>query len=724
MSDCMSPRSVSNAARTAMLLAVVSLVLSVAPARAQGVGPNVVLPTTRPRTNLQIVGGGMQVPWQVSLHPATNYVAIGQCLTLYIDLIDASGKDIPRNPSGQRVSIADFDWTASGNAAVGKYNGPSAWAVCACPAAVVGSTIHVMATYPAVSLPDKLKVPGLAFQSYIELPVTPAQGTNSPAGCDNVLVTTTVATSVPGGAAPPTVVSGGHIPLQTPPASTGTPTTVTPAAGSPATVTPPATVTAPPSAVAQGRVPVVGSPIAVAPTQGRTPSQAAIVPMNPKRFSAMQTGDGSVTLSWEPVPGVAFYQLWGAGLPNTGVTVAFGSVSTVTGVPAGLQTWTVGSYYMPGLVSTPASDFTKTQLQITASVAAGPSPPVPTSAPPAATTSAPPAATTNYRVIATGFRVLHQTKDDFFSRDGHGDEVYGGFMTFHYDRTTSKLVDQDLRRTNVIGERGYDGLDFGERLIAGVGQLADRATGVDVAVKNSRIQGGTATQDGGLAQNDVFPAVADPSQTYGAAPTNNTFPFLVWQGSLTNAKDAVVILPTLWEFDGFPDGFNKWHQSEQSNVTQIWSDAGVQQAVAGTQLALITPSGTLETSFGLHMTAGGIFEMAIIGMGPIAALTTGSYDRPIGVGMHGVGGTGGAASGPVLPRRAIVITREIMEATLAKLATYNPATVLPGVFSIPGAAPAVLPTPPPGTIAVQLFESPAEDLQGMYILYLKVERMP
>jgi hypothetical protein len=744
----MGSRSVRNAvrniARMAMLLAAVSLVLCVAPARAQGVGPNVVLPTTRPRTNLQIVGGGMQVPWQVSLHPATNYVAIGQCLPLYIDLLDASGKDIPRNPSGGRVTIADFDWTASGNAAVGKYDGPNSWAVCACPAAAVGSTIHVMATYPAVSLPDKSKVPGLAFQSYIELPVTPAHGTNSPVGCDNVLVTTTVAISVPGGGAPPTVVSGGHNPLQTPPASTGTPTTatpatgtpstgtptaVTPATGTPAAVTPPATVAALPSTVVRTGVPIVGGPVALAPPAGRDPSQAAIVPVNPARFTAVQAGPAMVVLTWDPVPGVAYYQVWGAGLPNTGVTVSAGTAQVVNNVPMGAQSWSVGSYYMPGPVSTPASAFSKTQLQVTASVVTGPSPPSGTAYPPGGgqttvPTNTAPAATTNYRVIATGFRVLHQTKDDFLSRDGHGDEVYGGFMTFHYDRTTSQLVDQDLRRTNVIGERGYDGLDFGERLLAGVGQISNRLTGSDAAVKNSRIQGGTATQDGGLAQYDVFPAVADPSQTYGVAPTNNTFPFLVWQGALTNAKDAVVILPTLWEFDGIPDGFNKWHQSEQSNVIQIWSDPAVQQAVAGTQLGLITPSGTLETSFGLHMTAGGIFELAMIGFGPIAALTAGSYDRPIGVGMHGVGGTGGIASGPVLPRRAIVITREILEATLAKLATYNPATVAPGVFAIYGAPPVVLPAPPPGTIAVQLFESPADDLQGMYILYLKVERMP
>lgn len=57
--------------------------------------------------------------------------------------------------------------------------------------------------------------------------------------------------------------------------------------------------------------------------------------------------------------------------------------------------------------------------------------------------------------------------------------------------------------------------------------------------------------------------------------------------------------------------------------------------------------------------------------------------------------TGGALSGPVLPRRAIVITREIMEATLAKLATYNPGSAAPGVFAIYGANPVVLPSPPP-----------------------------
>lgn len=56
-----------------------------------------------------------------------------------------------------------------------------------------------------------------------------------------------------------------------------------------------------------------------------------------------------------------------------------------------------------------------------------------------AVTAAPSAAQTTgqYRIIATGFRVLHETKDDILSRDGHGDEVYRGFAMFHFDRSAT-----------------------------------------------------------------------------------------------------------------------------------------------------------------------------------------------------------------------------------------------------------------------------------------------
>jgi hypothetical protein len=675
----------------------------------------------RPPTSILPLGG-MQVPWTVSIQPATNFVPIGNCLAVYIDLFDAAKKDIPRNPTGQRVSIADFDWTATGNAAVGKYNGPNSWSVCACPGAAVGSTVHVMATYPAAMLPEKAKVPGLAFQSYIELPVAKAPGTNVPAGCDNVLVTTTVATSVPGGQSPPPGPRG-QGPFTNPPSGgTGTIPT-TPAA-------PVGGTTPPPSGGPLGQVPYQATPLPItSPPLELAP--AKVTPANPKRFSASQTGDGMVSLQWMPVPGVAYYQLWGPGLPSGGVTVSSGTSQVATGVPMGLQTWTVGSFYMPGAVSTPASAFTRAQLQVSPSVVTTPAPltgvaytpppePVSTSAP------APPpspdpdpdpasarAASGFYRVVATGFRVLHQTKDDFLSRDGHGDEIYGGFMTFHYDRQTSKLLhNPDYSATQIIGEGGYDGYSFN----------ADGT--VPHVIPHGRLRGGTAAPDGGFAQNDVFPAVADPSQRYGVAPTRSTFPFLIFAGELTDGHDAVIIEPTLWEADGSHDGYVKWGNYEATTALQIWSDGGVQSAVSGTQLGLISPSGSLETSFGPHFDAGQAFGLALAPIiGPVMLLNSGSYDRPIGSFINGISGLRGVAAGPVLPRRAIVITREIVEAALTRLATYNPATVAPSVFPIYGAPPVVLPVPPPGTIAVQLFETPVDDLQGMYILYVKVERV-
>jgi hypothetical protein len=63
-----------------------------------------------------------------------------------------------------------------------------------------------------------------------------------------------------------------------------------------------------------------------------------------------------------------------------------------------------------------------------------------------------------------------------------------------------------------------------------------------------------------------------------------------------------------------------------------------------------------------------------------------------------------------------------VESTLATQSSWVPPA--PALIAIPGANPVFVPAVPPGTIGVQLFEAPLEDLQGMYLMYIQVERVP
>lgn len=719
-----------------MIRRAITLLLAASVAGAQTTSrTGVAVVDPKPMTSMQVFGGA-QIPWTVAINPSANRLTIGTCQAVYIDLKDASGKETPRNPTGARVSIADFDWTATspqGDAVVGVYAGANSWSVCACQAAVVSTPVTVTATYPAVSINPKAVVDGLRFKSYITLPLGPPKGTSNPVGCD-ALVTTTVAISVPPGA--PTAA-----PPQAAPVAIGSASANAPAPGNSGNAARPTgvVITGSPSTSKVTWQPVVGaasyqvgrshqaspeccrnsvsgltSPVwndntfplsgvyvyeivAVFPNGQRTSTTVNYTrpePLNPTGLTATPTGQGAVKLSWIPVPDVSYYQVWGPGLPNTGVSATGASLS-VTGVPAGSQSWTVGSFYAPpppanssfnlgGLaaiapapVSTASSMFPKVSLTMSGAVASAP-----------ATASDPTSG--HYRVIANGFRVLHETKDDMFSRDGKGDEVYGAFLMFHYDRRTDNLLDQDLRRTKVIG---------------------------DVNNLPGRIQGGRSSAAGGFQAGDVFPNVVDPSKRY-SAPTDQSFPLLIWDGQLTDGLDAVILLPTLWEYDGHADGYEKWFQSELAEAPRIYSDPSVKRAMAGTELALISPPGELVTSVGPGVSAESAFEILISPPG-LVALLSGSYDRPIGVRAT-------FQSVPIVPRRAIVITREIIEAALKRNATGLASAVTPSsLLNVPG----LVNNPnngglPYGTLAIPLFDAPSDDLQGQYVLYIQVERVP
>jgi hypothetical protein len=370
--------------------------------------------------------------------------------------------------------------------------------------------------------------------------------------------------------------------------------------------------------------------------------------VNPSGLTALQTGDGQVKLAWQPVSGVSYYLVFGPGSSFGGVKVGVtGSPSyAVTGAPSGPQVWNVASYYDPdppsasgsvgpNAMSTPAAQFPIVRLTVTAPVVRAPPPP-------------PGKAAAVYQVVATGFRVNHETLDDLLSRDGKGDEVYAAFMISQFNRKTGGQVGNVLAAATLVHG--------------------------DVNNQVGRIQAGTASSAGGLKSGDTFP-VGDPSLRYGRPVSGETFPFLVWRGPLVATQDAVIILSTMWEDDGIPDvllgdPFIRWQQDEVSAMPRTWSDVAVQQALTATRLALVTP-----TSGGASM----VFALR--------------NDRPIGL----------QRSVPLmtLPRWAIVLTREMLESA----------------FASAGGASTV-------KMEIPFVDAPGPDLQGSYVLYIEVERLP
>lgn len=383
---------------------------------------------------------GSAAPWAVTIAPALTAIPIGGCSAIHIDLRDASGKESPRNPSGQLISLADFDMTvsaAAGGTVAGQYDGASSFSACGCQGSAVGALATITATYPARLLADRARVPGVAFQSSISVPLSAARGANNPGACTTTSTTVASAAGAPvttmqPTAAPPTAAAPSGAPgairgqpvavaPTTPPAS-GQPGTVQgpvqapgKIAGAPAGVAtkagaPPTglTVTGTPASATLAWQPVAGVASYVVirkqanapPAQqtvsasntgifdgGLTPATAYTYTVralqadgsegaadvsfttppavNPSGFTAAQTGDGQVQLTWQKVPGAAYYVVLGPGSINGGVRVADSITTfTVSGVPIGSREFLVGSYYEPGPISTVATAFPKATVNV------------------------------------------------------------------------------------------------------------------------------------------------------------------------------------------------------------------------------------------------------------------------------------------------------------------------------------------------------------------------
>ena len=273
------------------------------------------------------------------------------------------------------------------------------------------------------------------------------------------------------------------------------------------------------------------------------------------------TAEGSVGIWWKPVDKATGYRIFGPGQPATGKLVR-SNIDTLTGVPAGNQTFVVSPEYLAPLPNAPKSSVALMVYRRSA----------------------------RYRVTINGFRVNEQTVDDPFQLDGKGDEIYIAAQVLRYQIGPSlqnySYRDMSVVRTPVYGDvNGFTG----------------------------RIQAGSASARGGIVKGDVVPAnAASPS----ANPSPTQLPLLVWDGVLTFRQEALIVIPTVWEYDGKSEMYGYWLQN--------WVD----KATTGMRLSnylirdqLANP--TLVQGF-IYKTVDDHFGSSLGDNGP-------GHDRPVGL---------------------------------------------------------------------------------------------
>jgi microsomal dipeptidase-like Zn-dependent dipeptidase len=288
-------------------------------------------------------------PWTVTLTSAQVAIPIGTCGAISIDLRDSSGKSQPRNPAGVLISLADFDMTATGSAVAGQYSGAANWSVCGCQAGTVGSLATITASYPSGGLAAAARVPGVAFRSTMTIPLAKALGSSDPPACSAAKAGTIAGQPAPN-TAPATPVATQPVPIIT---------TIAPV---PVTVQPVTTqpVTTQPVAVAPGSQPIGTAPVT---TKTATPTAIAPLPPGPAPIGVSVTGtQGSATLVWQPVAGVASYVVTRHNATDPALDQTLAATSTGMNVP-GLRpgtayTWTVNAIQVDGRQGSTSVQFT------------------------------------------------------------------------------------------------------------------------------------------------------------------------------------------------------------------------------------------------------------------------------------------------------------------------------------------------------------------------------
>ena len=481
-----------------------------------------------------------------------------------------------------------------------------------------------------------------------------AQGAAPPPPSTLAAVAVPSPSSVGGSPVPPSSI------VQSPPtAGNGTPQpTNTPTVESPRTtagggspqpapdlVQPVRTTQTPTQVTTTSLTPVPGS------TGGQSATPTAATARDPSNFLARQSGDGTVVLTWDAVTGAGGYLLSGPGT-NVGITVN-GVSQTLTGIAQGTQTWTLATIYNPGGILTTSDRWSRASATVT-------------------NTSG------RYRLVLTGFRVNRATFDDRFN--GNGDEVYAAVGVVTLDRRDGSVV----QPWAVIKSDSYG----------------------DTGRNPGYVRAGSFTPTGGLWAGDVVPSGTDPRMASGA-PSSSRFPLTVWEGTLRDRVDAVIVKPTLWEIDGPVDYYTQWLTLRDSSGNFKKPSFGAGKVIADNNAQMAILRQRADQSDLTFFRGTTVFDCATYA-GAGANLCNSTDDRPIGM------------------NRAACLNYEFEETDLwcdiaAVLTREGVERALSASAQVGGA--------PPASITMPLIDRAGVDslsggLDGSYELYLQIQRLP
>jgi hypothetical protein len=269
----------------------------------------------------------------------------------------------------------------------------------------------------------------------------------------------------------------------------------------------------------------------------------------------------------------------------------------------------------------------------------------------------------SYRISVAGFRVNRITYDDQFNRDGWGDEVYASVVLQRFNRATGAL----LASNSVTSSTHGDATSFPDR-----------------------VPQGSRTGNGGLKEGDVVPFGWDQRSAQPPAASGR-FPLKVWEGSLADGGDVLVLRPTLWELDGDRTAFDWWlNFLATTPATRTWGLPGLQLNLGNSAIDLIPGIGRRSQGDPLLYGSDNVVDYLAVGNRYPYYINSGR-DRPIGLHYHS------------WLDWILVLDREKIEAELRRAGQVaTPA----GLIALP----------------LQEQEGGTQPLNGDYVLYLRVER--